>query len=104
MVWDERTLFGLFGLFSLVGVAFWVWALVDAIRVPDDSQYQSGTKVIWVLVIILANIAGALIYLVIGRPLRGKAGGGGGEARVEPPAGPPPPGPFMPPPPPPPST
>jgi hypothetical protein len=47
-----------------------VWAIVDALRVPDDSHFRTGTKLIWVLVILLFPYVGALIYLVMGRPRR----------------------------------
>jgi hypothetical protein len=49
-------------------LAFWIWALVDAIQVPDDRFYQSGTKLVWVLVIVLTGGIGAIIYLAAGRP------------------------------------
>ena len=49
-------------------VILFVYALVDAIRVPDDSMYQAGNKLIWVLVILLAPIVGSIVYLVIGAP------------------------------------
>jgi Phospholipase_D-nuclease N-terminal len=52
----------------VAGLAFWIWALVDAIRVPDDSLYESGTKLVWVLVIVLVGFIGAIIYLAVGRP------------------------------------
>jgi hypothetical protein len=36
-------------LLVLLGfIVFWVWSLVDAIRVPDDSAFRAGTKTIWV--------------------------------------------------------
>jgi hypothetical protein len=54
----------------LSGFAFWIWALIDAIRVPDDGAYRDGTKLVWVLVIALTHVVGAVVYLVIGRPLR----------------------------------
>jgi Phospholipase_D-nuclease N-terminal len=57
-------------LLLLVLVALWVWALVDAIRVPDDSGYRAGTKLIWVLVIALTGFIGAAVYLAVGRPAR----------------------------------
>ena len=44
------------------------WALVDCIQVPDDTMYRSGTKLIWVLVIVFATLIGAIVYLAIGRP------------------------------------
>lgn len=49
-------------------VMLYVYALVDAISVPDDSQYQMGNKLIWVLVILFAPVIGAVLYLVLGRP------------------------------------
>jgi Phospholipase_D-nuclease N-terminal len=52
----------------LLALGIWVYALVDAISVPEDSMYRAGNKLIWVLVILLAPLAGALIYLAIGRP------------------------------------
>ena len=55
----------------IVGLVLTVWALVDCIRVPDDSMYRAGTKLIWVLVILFANIVGAIIYFVVGRPVAG---------------------------------
>jgi hypothetical protein len=45
-----------------------IWALVDAIRVPSDSDFRAGTKVIWVLVILLLSGAGALVCFFVGRP------------------------------------
>ena len=35
---------------------------------PDDSMYQSGTKLVWVLIIVFLSWIGALLYLAIGRP------------------------------------
>jgi hypothetical protein len=60
-----------FLLVFLLGIAatvVWIWALVDCIQVPDDTMYRSGTKLIWVLVIVFATFIGAVVYLAIGRP------------------------------------
>jgi hypothetical protein len=57
------------GLF-LAGLAFWIWALVDAVRVPDDSLYRAGNKVVWVIIIAVLGALGAIIYVLIGRPAR----------------------------------
>ena len=65
----------LFTAVMVAGLAFWIWALVDAIRVPDDSLYKSGTKLVWVLVIVLIGFIGAIIYLAVG-PARRRRGGG----------------------------
>jgi hypothetical protein len=58
-------------LLPLVGIGLtvlWIWALVDAIRVPDDSMYNEGNKLLWVIVIVLTGFIGAIIYFIIGRP------------------------------------
>jgi hypothetical protein len=57
-------------LLVLALVALWIWALVDAIRVPDDAHYRAGTKLVWVLVIALTGFIGAAVYLAVGRPAR----------------------------------
>ena len=57
-------------LLGIAAIGMWVYALVDAIRVPDDSMYQAGNKILWVLVILLGWILGALVYLFVGKPLR----------------------------------
>jgi hypothetical protein len=43
-------------------------ALIDAIRVPSDSDYRAGNKLVWVLVILFLNCIGAAIYYAVGRP------------------------------------
>lgn len=58
------------GVMALAGLVFTIWMLVDAIRVPDDRDYKTGTKLLWVLVILLTNSIGAFIYLFMGRPDR----------------------------------
>jgi uncharacterized membrane protein len=58
-------------IFLAVGIAafvFWIWAIVDVVKVPDDSMFKAGNKLIWVLVIVLTGVVGAIIYLVVGRP------------------------------------
>jgi hypothetical protein len=75
-----------FGLLFVGAFVVWIWALVDAIQVPDDSMYRSGTKLLWVLVIVITGIIGAIIYFVVGRPV----------SRAAPPSPPPPPPPPYP--------
>jgi phospholipase D-like protein len=53
----------------IAAVVLLIYALVDAIRVPDDSMYRAGTKLLWVLVIVLLPFfVGPLVYLVVGAP------------------------------------
>jgi glycopeptide antibiotics resistance protein len=50
---------GLWMLFSLVLLAFWVWMLIDCVqRIFRDSN----EKIIWIIVIVLGSWIGALVY------------------------------------------
>lgn len=53
---------------GLALIVFWIWALVDAIKVKDDWLFRVGNKVIWVVVIALTGAIGGFIYLLVGRP------------------------------------
>jgi len=56
---------GLMALFSIAGMAFWIWMLVDCLtKVRSDGN----DKLIWTLVIIFGNWIGALIYFFVQRP------------------------------------
>ncbi len=57
----------LVAIIAIGGFVLWVWALVDAIRTPDGA-FRAGNQLIWVIVIVFANVIGAVIYVVIGRP------------------------------------
>lgn len=65
--------FAVMMILALVSLVVWIWALVDAIQVPDDSMYRSGTKLVWVLVIVFLQVVGAIVYFAIGRPAKGAA-------------------------------
>jgi uncharacterized membrane protein len=52
----------------LAFAVFWIWTLVDAIRVPDDSAFRAGSKLVWVVVIAVTGFIGSIVYLVVGRP------------------------------------
>ena len=79
-------------IFLAIGIAafaFWIWAIVDVVKVPDDSKFKAGNKLIWVLVIVLTGLIGAIIYLVVGRPEPG--GQSAGRTPIDPNQPPPPP-------------
>ena len=62
---------GLIELFVLllalpIGI-FWIWALVDCVTKEPDT---GNNKLIWVIVIVLAGIIGAVIYIAVRRPQR----------------------------------
>jgi hypothetical protein len=59
---------GLFGmLLAALSFVFWLWMLVSAITNP---RIAGGEKIAWVLVIILLNFLGALIYCLFGKSRR----------------------------------
>ncbi len=88
--------FPFFGLLWVAALVVWIWALVDCVQVKDDSLYQSGNKLVWVLIIVLLSFIGAILYFLIGRPKPGAEPRG---PQAPPPGAPPPPPGSMPPPP-----
>jgi uncharacterized membrane protein len=79
-------------VFALAAFIVWIWALVDVVKVPDDSMFRTGSKLVWVLVIVFTGLVGAIIYLVVGRPSPGGRPGGTSSAPDPNQLPPPPPG------------
>lgn len=55
------------GLFALLCLVLWVYALVDIInsRFSDEN-----TKIVWILIVILIPFLGTILYFVLGREQR----------------------------------
>jgi len=87
---EMESVFAVFLLFFIANIVLVIWALVDAIRVPDDSMFEAGNKLIWVLVILFAGFVGAIIYFVVGRP-SGPGRGPRSTGQLSPDQAPPPP-------------
>ena len=52
-------------ILSLLGVAFWIWMLIDCLR---NNALEGSTKTIWLLIILFFQpMIGALVYYAIGR-------------------------------------
>jgi hypothetical protein len=87
MEWFIPGAFGVvfFGLF-VATIALVIWTLVDVVRMPGDGSFKTGTQIVWVIVILLGGLVGAIIYLAVGRPP-----GGAAAARQHPPVASPPP-------------
>jgi hypothetical protein len=49
------------------GFVLWIWTLIDCINNESD---QGNERIVWVVVIAVAQLIGALIYLVVRRPKR----------------------------------
>ncbi len=84
-----------FLVFVVGGLAVMIWALVDVVRMPSDASFKAGTQLVWVLVILLAQIVGAIVYLAVGRP-PGGATAAREHAALSPPTPPAPPPPSQP--------
>lgn len=87
---DAGAFFLFFLVFVVGGLAVTIWALVDAVRMPNDAAFKTGTQIVWVLVILLAQGVGAIVYLLVGRP-PGGATAARERAALAPLAPPPPP-------------
>lgn len=62
-------LFLVFGVFVLVPLVLWILGLVDALRRPDSQWEAAGqNKLLWILVIVLTQIIGVVLYWFIARP------------------------------------
>lgn len=56
-----------FGVWVLA-VVYWIVAIVEVARIPDYQFRAAGTdKVVWVLIVVLAQIIGALIWRFVKR-------------------------------------
>lgn len=55
------------GMLGLLSMVVWVGALVDIVRSAFRTENE---KIVWVLVVALTGIIGAVIYFVIGRNQR----------------------------------
>jgi hypothetical protein len=60
--------FGLIVFFVVVAIfAFWIWMIVDcATKEPSEGN----DKLVWIVIIVFAQIIGALIYYFVRRPQR----------------------------------
>jgi hypothetical protein len=68
---DVSGIFTAIFLMWIVGFAAVIWGLVDVVRVADDSMFRAGDRLIWVLVILFANLVGVIVYVIVGRPAPG---------------------------------
>jgi hypothetical protein len=60
------------GVFFLVCVVFWLWALFDTLT-SDASRIRNLPKLVWVVVVLLLFEVGALAWVVFGRPRAGES-------------------------------
>lgn len=66
-------LFAMTAALGLISLGIWIWAIVDCLK----SRRSNSEKIVWLLVILLLNVLGAIIYLV----LKGSTVKGEGQLR-----------------------
>ena len=54
-------------IIGLGGMALWIWTLIDCIT---NEPPEGNERIVWVVVIAVAQLLGALIYLIVRRPKR----------------------------------
>jgi hypothetical protein len=55
------------GVFGLVLLAFWLWAIFDVIA-TDESMVRNLPKFAWLMLVIFLSSIGAVAWLLLGRP------------------------------------
>jgi hypothetical protein len=55
------------GLFFIVSLIFWLWAIFDSIT-SDDQRIRLLPKAVWVIIVLLFLEVGALAWVLLGRP------------------------------------
>ena len=52
--------------FIFVGTIFWVWMLLDC----ANQESTGNERIVWILILLIANVIGAVIYYFVRRPRR----------------------------------
>jgi len=65
-VWPFYIMIGFFVLMMILSI-FWVWMIVDVLKHEDEKE-----KMLWILVVLLAQIFGAVIYYFVRKRHRDK--------------------------------
>jgi len=60
-------MFLVFAAIGIGGTILWIWMIVDC---ATKESSEGNDKLIWILIIVLTHLIGALIYLLVRRPKR----------------------------------
>ena len=60
-------IFPIGALLGLATQAFWIWMIVDCAM---KERSEGNSQMLWIVVIAVANVIGALIYFLVRRPER----------------------------------
>jgi hypothetical protein len=53
------------GVLLVIQLALMIWSLIDWVKRPDELV--RGNKILWLIVIVLGEIIGSVVYLTVGR-------------------------------------
>ncbi len=67
------------GLFFVVSLLFWLWALFDSLT-SEATRVRLLPKLLWFVVVLLLFEIGALAWVVFGRPRAGQPNRTGGRS------------------------
>ena len=62
-VLEKKNMGAIFFLIYLACLAFWLWMLIDVLM----SRHNTGTKVLWVLLMIFLPMLGSILYFFLAR-------------------------------------
>lgn len=54
------------GVFVVIQLSLEVYAVIDILRRPSE-RITGGNKWLWLAVVLLVNMIGAIVYLIVGR-------------------------------------
>lgn len=55
--------------FGYAALLLWGYCLFDFVR-TDDREIRTFTKPVWVVLLVIGNVVGGLMWLFLGRPQR----------------------------------
>jgi hypothetical protein len=64
--WEVFFLLVFYG-WGVLGTIFWIWMLAEC---ATKEPSQGNEKIVWVLIIALTHVIGAVLYFVMRRPQR----------------------------------
>jgi hypothetical protein len=62
----------------LLGLALYIWFVVDVVRTPSGST-RTLPKWVWLLVVVVLPLLGGVLWFIVGRPRRERPRFGGGR-------------------------
>jgi hypothetical protein len=65
--YPDGMLLRLGGIFFIIGLVLWLWALFDSVTAPPD-RVRNLPKLVWILIVVIFTDVGAVLWFLGGRP------------------------------------